>query len=302
MKARSGLNKLDSNCPAVIRITSAMQLSVIISTYNQPAWLEKVIWGYVAQTHCEFELVIADDGSQTETRDTIDRLRQETGLVIRHVWHEDRGFRKCTILNQATLQTRSEYLVFTDGDCIPRSDFLAQHAASARPGCMLSGSTVRLPKELSQRITKADILTGQATNFRWLCARGLPWNLKLLRRSAGPRLARWLDRLTFRTFHWMGCNASMWKADLLRVNGFDERIAYLYDDWELGERLKNLGIRGKRVNCQAVCVHLDHARGYLRAEAKAHNRAIYDETRRSRAVGTAYGIVKQTEPLEKQAA
>ncbi len=106
-----------------------MRISVIISTYNHPQWLENVVWGYAVQTHRDFELVIADDGSTDETRLTIQRLRRETGLEIRHVWQEDRGFRKCSIMNRAILEATTEYLVFTDGDCIPRSDFLAQHCA-----------------------------------------------------------------------------------------------------------------------------------------------------------------------------
>ena len=100
-----------------------MNLSVIISTYNSPQWLEKVLWGYSVQTHHRFELIIADDGSTAETRELVDRMRADTGLTIKHVWQEDDGFRKCRILNKAVLEADADYLVFTDGDCIPRNDF-----------------------------------------------------------------------------------------------------------------------------------------------------------------------------------
>ena len=93
-----------------------MRLSVIISTYNQLQWLEKVIWGYIAQTHQDFELVIADDGSREDTRQMIERLQRATDLTIRHVWHEDIGFRKCTILNRAIERAESDYLVFSDAE------------------------------------------------------------------------------------------------------------------------------------------------------------------------------------------
>ena len=72
-----------------------MKISVIMTTYNSPVWLEKVLWGYSAQQHRDFEIVIGDDGSRDDTRQTIDRLRSETGLTIKHVWQEDDGFRKC---------------------------------------------------------------------------------------------------------------------------------------------------------------------------------------------------------------
>src|SRR4051812_41553867 len=135
-----------------------MQISVILSTYNQPDWLEKTVWGYSAQGDRNFELVIADDGSSDITRKAIERLRRETGLAIRHVWHEDRGFRKCTILNRAIIEAGGEYLIFSDGDCIPRRDFVAVHRRHARPGRFLSGGYFKLPLALSQAISRDDIL------------------------------------------------------------------------------------------------------------------------------------------------
>ena len=58
-----------------------MKLSVLVTTYNALAWLEKVIWGYAAQTHRDFELIIADDGSSPETADRIRALRR---LLVLH--------------------------------------------------------------------------------------------------------------------------------------------------------------------------------------------------------------------------
>ncbi|TVM05577.1 MAG: glycosyltransferase, partial [Halomonas sp.] len=90
-----------------------MKLSVIMTTYNSPVWLEKVLWGYSVQQHKDFEIIIGDDGSSEETRQVIDRLRNETDLLIKHVWQEDKGFRKCRILNKSIRQVDSEYVVFT---------------------------------------------------------------------------------------------------------------------------------------------------------------------------------------------
>ena len=85
-----------------------MDVSVILTTYNQPDWLEKVVWGYAAQLHRSFEIVIADDGSTPDTAVLISQLKRDTGINIQHVWHEDRGFRKCLILNRAILSAASE--------------------------------------------------------------------------------------------------------------------------------------------------------------------------------------------------
>ena len=51
-----------------------MDVSVILSTYNSPDWLEKVLWGYSCQSQGDFEVVIADDGSGDETRRRIEAL------------------------------------------------------------------------------------------------------------------------------------------------------------------------------------------------------------------------------------
>ena len=103
------------------------EISVIISTYNAEAWLEKVLWGYNCQTFKDFEIVIADDGSRPKTKELIDDFIENTKLNIVHVWQEDDGFQKSRILNKAIVACKSEYIVMSDGDCIPRADFLEVH-------------------------------------------------------------------------------------------------------------------------------------------------------------------------------
>ncbi len=271
-----------------------MRLSVILSTYNSPDWLEKVIWGYSVQSHRNFELLVADDGSNEETRRRIDDLRRDTGLAIRHIWHEDRGFRKCTILNRAIEAASCDYLVFSDGDCIPRWDFLTAHVRHARLGRFLSGGLFRLSLDVSRRIAKDDIALGRATDPRWLREQGTPWSWKMLKLQCTGALATWCDRLTTTRPSWNGHNASGWRADLLEVNGFDERMEWGAEDRELGERLVNLGVSPRQIRHRAVCVHLDHDRGVRSAEAVARNRQIWHETRRMVTSWTPYGIRKES--------
>jgi glycosyltransferase involved in cell wall biosynthesis len=267
-----------------------MRVSVIISTYNSPDWLEKAIWGYRAQSYPQFELLVADDGSLPETALLIQRLRKKTQLTIRHVWHEDRGFRKCAILNKAIASARGEYLVLSDGDCIPRRDFVETHVKLAAAGCMLSGGCVRLPLELSQRIGIQDIMQGRCTDAGWLRANGFPPGKDLLKLLKHPALAGVLQAITPTRATFNGHNASVWKSDVLRVNGFDERMEYGGLDRELGERLVNAGVRPKQIRFHAVCVHLDHGRPYIRPEILQRNGQIRRHTRLHRAVWTDYGI------------
>lgn len=88
-----------------------MTVSVVLSTYRSPKWLEKVFWGYMSQSRRDFELVIADDGSGEETARVI-RAHSGSVIPVRHVWQRDDGFRKSRILNKAIVAARGDYLVF----------------------------------------------------------------------------------------------------------------------------------------------------------------------------------------------
>ncbi len=268
-----------------------MDVSVILSTYNQPDWLEKVVWGYASQLHRSFEIVVADDGSTPDTAALISRLKRDTGIHIQHVWHEDRGFRKCRILNKAILRAKHDYLVFSDGDCIPRQDFLTNHVCHAARGRFLSGGLIRLPLELSRRIRINDILSQRVTNLSWLRQHGMSLNKWCLKLTRSPWKARILDRLTTTRTTWNGHNASGWKDDLLRVNGFDERMGYGGEDRELGSRLLNLGIRPFQIRHRAVCVHLYHNRSYVDKAVLQWNKRHRETVRRDRLTWTDYGAI-----------
>ncbi len=256
-------------------------ISVIITTYNHPEWLEKVLWGFASQTFSDFEILIADDGSGPETAALIEKIRLETGMRLQQVWHEDDGFRKCEILNKAILAANGEYLVFTDGDCIPRRDFLGLHHELAEPRRFLSGGYLKLPLDTSRRITNADVVQGRATDYHWLRQNGAPPSRRLARLALGPTRARILDRLTPTRPTWNGHNASAWRSDIIAANGFDERMGYGGLDRELGERLENAGIRGKQIRHRAIVVHLDHGRGYRDQAVLRRNNEIRRETRAS---------------------
>lgn len=268
-----------------------MKLSVIVSTYNSPAWLEKVLWGYQQQTVRGFEIVIADDGSGQETRDLIDRYRDDPVFSIRHVWHEDDGFRKWEIVNSAIEQASGNYLVFTDGDCIPHPRLLEVHTARASEGYFLSGGYLKLPMETSTAIEREDIATGRVFTLRWLSSNGYGFSPKWLKIAApGTLLEPILNRLSpaARTFN--GNNSSCFRADALRVNGFDTRIRYGGGDREFGYRLEHAGLVPGVIRYSALCLHLDHARGYKSAEVRAQNLALIAESRETRRVRTPFGI------------
>lgn len=269
-----------------------MRVSVIISTYNNPAWLEKVLWGYECQTYKDFELIIADDGSGQPTVDLIERFRKNSLLTIIHVWHPDDGFQKSTILNKAIEAASSDYLIFSDGDCIPRKDFVNVHVTRATPGYFLSGGYFMLPLETSHVITREHIVRGEAFDIRWLYKHGLKKTYKALKLTSKGVQQEILNNITPAKPTWNGHGASGWKKDIIAVNGFNEEMQYGGQDRELGERLVNNGILGKQIRYSAIVVHLDHPRGYKTPESIAKNKRIRKETRKYGKVWTSSGIQK----------
>lgn len=264
--------------------------SVIISTYNAEAWLEKVLWGYACQTASDFEILIADDGSGPATRELIERMRTELPMPIVHVWHEDQGFRKTEILNKAIEASSSEYLIFSDGDCIPRADFVATHLASRKAGYFLSGGYFKLPMSISQKISRDDVMSQRCFDVRWLRKNGLRNSIKNLKLTGIKWLAATLNAATPTKPSWNGHNASAWKADAVAVNGFNRDMQYGGEDREFGERLVNYGLRAKQIRYSAITVHLDHARGYVKEEMWRKNNAIRENTRKNKVIQTPSGI------------
>ena len=271
-------------------------IGVVITTYNSPLWLAKVLAGYEQQSHRDFTAIIADDGSGDETRAVVDRFRERGILRLEHVWQEDQGFRKCRILNRAIANTACDYLIFTDGDCIPEPNLVATHRRLAAPGYFLSGGYIKLTLPVSESLTEEEIASGIIFDRDWLIARGQPRSHKLWKLLRQPWKQNLLNRMTPAAASWNGMNSSTWTRDLVAVNGFNEDMQYGGLDRELGERLWNYGHKSRQIRFSTVCLHLDHGRGYARPEIWAKNRAIRKAVKRDRSWWASNGIVKSRAP------
>ncbi|TWT72737.1 Chondroitin synthase [Posidoniimonas polymericola] len=269
-----------------------MQISIILSTYNQPLWLTKSLLGFVHQRRLPDEIVIADDGSGEETRRVVERFRRLAPFPIRHVWHPDDGFRKTRILNLALAEASSDYLIFSDGDCVPRGDYVAAHARLARADSFLSGGLVRLSLAGSEQIDEPLIRSGRCFRPGWVGRHGGVKPFRLMKLAATGRAARLIDRTTKVLPNWSGSNASCWRRDALAVGGFDERMKYWREDYEFGQRLINLGVTPLQVRYSAVTLHLEHERGYVDKQIMKLNEQILEQTRISGKTRTEHGLAE----------
>jgi len=267
-----------------------MKVSVIITTYNAEDWLQKVLVGFSVQTETDFELVIADDGSTTRTKEVIATFSSKFKYPIVHVWQEDDGFQKSKILNKAILKTNSDYLLFTDGDCIPRKDFVAVHLQYKEEGYFLSGGYFKLPMSISQAISEQDIISQNCFHISWLKKQGLKMNFKITKLTHSKLFADFMNWVTPTKRSWNGHNSSGFKKDILAVNGFNHEMKYGGLDRELGERLFNLGLFSKQIRYSAICLHLDHARGYSSPEIWEKNNAIRSYNHKHKVIQIENGI------------
>ena len=235
-----------------------MRTAVIVTTYNRPDALAAVLDGYLAQVGVPFELIVADDGSTADTRTVVEHYAARASFPLRHVWQEDRGFRAAAARNRALASTKADYIIFTDGDCIPRRDFVARHCALAEPGRFLAGNRVLLAEDFTRKVLAEPLPVHDWSGLRWLAAR------------AGGDINRWLPLLGLgdgawrkRTpERWAGvktCNLSAWHEDLMRINGLDESYSgWGLEDSDLVIRLLHAGVKHKSARFAAPVFHLWH--------------------------------------------
>ena len=273
-----------------------MRTELIVATYESPRALSLCLASVARQEAPPDMICIADDGSGPETAAAIEAFAAaHPAPPLRHVWHEDAGFRKAAILNRAIATSTAELLYFIDGDVLIHSGFLARHLALARPGRFCTGSLIRLDAKATAAVSEEMVALGVIFERAWLRAnRAIDRPGTWLKTMPFPFAVQdALDRLTPVQKALCGANASLFRADALRVNGFDERIRYGGVDKEFGARLLNAGVEGRHLRYTAPLVHLDHPRGYRdEAEIRRHKEMIA-RVRRERIAWTDYGVERR---------
>jgi len=244
----------------------AMLISVIVTTYNRPDALRATLSGLLAQDEHGFEIVVADDGSRDETRELIEATARTSPLPLRHVWQEDKGFRAGAARNRAAAAAGGEYMIFLDGDCVPRQDWIASHRALAEPGWLVAGNRILLSESFTHQVLESNTPIHEWTDEQWRAAvtrgdinRTQPlksYSLGPLRKLAGRRWQR------VRT-----CNLGVWMTDFRAVNGFDEAFeGWGFEDSDLAVRLINHGTRRKEGAFATGVLHLWHRENDRRFE------------------------------------
>jgi len=233
-------------------------ISIIVTTCNREDALDAVLRSLSRQTDCDFEVIVADDGSGPATAALIESWKPKFGGRLSHVWQERLGFRAAEIRNRAIVASRGTYCIFLDGDCITRRDFVEVHRKLAEPGWFVTGNRILLSEQLTDTILR-EKLDAETWSYRaWTRQRakgGINRTVPLVRLPLGPlRKLRW--------HAWRGarsCNLGIWRADLDRVDGFDSDYAgWGREDSDLLVRLLHAGVRRKDGVFATGVLHLWH--------------------------------------------
>lgn len=242
--------------------------SIIVTTYNSPGYLRRVLAGYATQSVYPNELIVADDGSGSETAEVIKLFKKSAPFPVSHVWHEDLGFRAARIRNEAIKIAMGEYIIMADGDCIPHHRFIEDHLRLCSPGWFVQGKRMLVGRKASE-----SFLPGGNSRLIWLCLRG-----RLSGCHHVPRVQGFAGEK--KGLHGIKtCNMALFKKDLLAVNGFNEDfIGWGREDSELAARLFASGMRRKDPPFSAIVFHLWHKEN-SRAELSENDRLLAETIR-----------------------
>ncbi len=227
-------------------------LSVIVSSYNQPRSLGLVLAGFAAQTDTDVALVVADDGSPAETRELVEEFSRQAPFPVSFITQDHRQFGKSEILNRAVLASSGERLLFTDGDCVPFTNLVAVHKRYLRPGRFCVGGYVRLNAAESLSLSCEAVTRGEHERLMALRHKRYLYRIhvknlfyRLVRKPYSPQI--------------LGGNFSVCRDAFYAVNGFDERYeGGGGEDSDIRNRLRNRGYAGVSLWNRAFTCHLSH--------------------------------------------
>jgi glycosyltransferase involved in cell wall biosynthesis len=237
-----------------------MRLTLSIAVYNKPENLRLVLLSCARQTMRKFEVVIADDGSGPAIARVVEEARVRHGLAIRHLWHEDRGWRKNVMLNNVIREAGTDYLVFIDGDCILHRRFLEDHLAEAEEERVLCGRRVEMGKRWAALLSEEFVRSGRYEHLGIAAIRD-SMRGDAQRVEDGIRLGAGLARrLHSGPARILGSNFSIHRRHLEAINGFDESYTGpgCGEDSDIEYRLGLIGVTPKGLRHRGIQYHIHH--------------------------------------------
>jgi glycosyltransferase involved in cell wall biosynthesis len=227
--------------------------SLILASYNQPNSLALVFEGILTQTRAIGELLIADDGSEEDTRYLVESFARRAAFPVIFTTQPDSGFRKARAQNNAIRESSGRHLLFLDGDCVPPPRWVERYVAALEAGADFAVSGVAsLSPDRSQALGSEQISAGRIDelcsdadrrHFRSVHRREFLY--RIFRKPRKPRIK--------------GGNWAATRNSLFAVNGFDEKFdGFGKEDSDIRNRLRNSGFQGRSLWNTNWVYHCSH--------------------------------------------
>lgn len=240
-----------------------IKISVIIAVYNKLEQLSNILLAFNEQIELPDEVIIVDDGSSEKIEEKLKvGVLNKLKYKIRHIWQEDRGFRLSASRNNGIIYSQGNYIIFMDQDILFDKYFIKNIKRSIKKNEILKMRAIYLDKDRTNK-TNGIIEENKKIDFSKIKKEIIKKEERahLVKRYIQDKGKNLLFRLGFRkrASRIVGLGIGVWKEDLLKVNGFNEKYeGWGYEDHDLGNRLCALGVGIRTIFPTNIIVHMWH--------------------------------------------
>ena len=236
-----------------------MKISVIVPIYNRLEHLRALFLCLLKQKKQPDELIITDDGSSQKVLDFIGDLIPKAQFKVKHIYQEDKGFRKTRALNNGVRNSIGDLLIFCDQDLIFGEEYIETIAKNIKNDIFLMGRAHHIT-EAEKSIILSDINKIATYNeiVQKIPSKYIETIKKILKEDRKRRLLKTF-KLAKRGIRLVGMSYALMKDSYIKVNGYDENyIGWGQEDDDFGNRLTVAGINGKELVTKNIQLHLWH--------------------------------------------
>lgn len=256
-----------------------IRVSVIVPVYNRLEHLRALFICLLNQKVQPYELIITDDGSTEKILDYIGDLIEDAKFKVKHIYQDDKGFRKTRALNNAVKESEGEYLIFCDQDLIFPDDYIEKILKNARKGEYLMGRAHNTELEEKNIILKKLSETKKYSLIETIVPH--KYSEDMIHQYKLDKKRRILQRLYLnkRGIRLAGMSYALFKEDYLKVNGYDEKYqGWGYEDDDFGNRLCVAGVKSRELKTDMIQLHLYHP--FDPSKKKSLNEEYYYERKK----------------------
>ena len=236
-----------------------MKVSVIVPVYNRLEHFRALFLCLLRQKKQPDELIITDDGSSQKVLDFIGDLIPKAQFKVKHIYQEDKGFRKTRALNNGVRNSIGDLLIFCDQDLIFGEEYIETIAKNMKNDIFLMGRAHTLKREEKDfALENIEKINSYEKIVKNLPDSYIPTIKKMLNEDKRRRLLKTF-KLAKRGIKLVGMSYALMKNAYIKVNGYDENyIGWGQEDDDFGNRLTVAGINGKELITKNIQLHLWH--------------------------------------------